>query len=237
MFLVTSLQPRSLLSALCSPPTSTSPAPVCPGSWSVQSVRMAACNQACSRAEDQLPPEMLDKIFSLLPPRDLRMTGQVCRRWRQVGEVQHNWVRVLLLVFSLLAPRDLKTVVQVCRRWRQVGETPRLWAWAKIWVNRENMAVMPEILGSRRLQGVKEFIADRCQISEEVVKARVGNILTMWFDFFLILPKLCMYLENRGDLIKNIYLISEKKSEKIKEDFFYLHPQIFPVLQGFYRYC
>ena len=57
----------------------------------------------------------------------------------------------------------------------QPVETPRLWAWAKIWVNGANMAVMPDILGNRRLQGVKEFIADGCKISEEVVKARVGK--------------------------------------------------------------
>ena len=141
---------------------------------------MAACNQAKSRAEDELnslvlPAGMLDRVFSLLPLRDLK-TGHVCRRWRQDGELQRNWVRILLLVFSLLPPRDLKAVVQVCRRWRQVGETPRLWSWAKIWVNSENMAVMRDILGSRRLQCVRELIVSTCsQITEEVVKARVGK--------------------------------------------------------------
>lgn len=38
-----------------------------------------------------LPTEMLDRVFRLLPNRDLVTVVQVCRRWRQVGETPILW--------------------------------------------------------------------------------------------------------------------------------------------------
>ena len=32
-----------------------------------------------------LPPEMLERVFRLLPNRDLKNAVLVCRRWRDVG--------------------------------------------------------------------------------------------------------------------------------------------------------
>ena len=43
------------------------------------------------------------------------------------------------------------------------------------------MAVMPEILGYRRMRGFKEFIAVGYQISQAVVKARVRKTLKVLF--------------------------------------------------------
>ena len=54
----------------------------------------------CCREEtdqiNQLPADVLEKIFRLLPPRDLRQVVLVCRRWREVGEAPRlwNWVTV-----------------------------------------------------------------------------------------------------------------------------------------------
>ena len=39
----------------------------------------------------QLPAEILDLIFQLLPSRDLRSVVQVCRFWRGVGEAPGLW--------------------------------------------------------------------------------------------------------------------------------------------------
>ena len=39
----------------------------------------------------QLPAEILDQIFQLLPSRDLRSVVQVCRFWREVGEAPGLW--------------------------------------------------------------------------------------------------------------------------------------------------
>ena len=61
---------------------------------------------------------------------------------------------ILEKVFSLLPVRDLRRVVLVCRRWRQVGEAPHLWAWLYLVVRPDNLASLPEVLASRRLQGV-----------------------------------------------------------------------------------
>ena len=54
-------------------------------------------------------------------------------------------------VFHLLPPRDLKAVVLVCRWWREVGEAPALWAWVRLVVENQSLAVMPEALDARRL--------------------------------------------------------------------------------------
>jgi hypothetical protein len=39
----------------------------------------------------QLPPEMLDRVFLLLSPQDLKSVVQVCRLWREVGERPGLW--------------------------------------------------------------------------------------------------------------------------------------------------
>ena len=43
---------------------------------------------------------MLEKIFRLLPPRDLRSAVLVCRRWREVGETPRLWPWVTITVSS-----------------------------------------------------------------------------------------------------------------------------------------
>ena len=46
----------------------------------------------------RLPAEMLEKVFRMLPPRDLKSVVQVCRRWNQVGQVPSLWSWVSLTV-------------------------------------------------------------------------------------------------------------------------------------------
>ena len=38
-----------------------------------------------------LPAEIQEKVFCLLPPRDIKNAVQVCRWWREVGEVPRLW--------------------------------------------------------------------------------------------------------------------------------------------------
>jgi len=45
-----------------------------------------------------LPVEMLERVFHLLPPRDLEAVVLVCRWWREVGEAPALWVWVCLWV-------------------------------------------------------------------------------------------------------------------------------------------
>jgi hypothetical protein len=45
-----------------------------------------------------LPAEMLERVFRLLPPRDLRAVVMVCRWWREVGEAPGLWAWVRLKV-------------------------------------------------------------------------------------------------------------------------------------------
>ena len=45
-----------------------------------------------------LPVEMLERVFRLLPPRDLKVVVAVCRRWREVGEAPSLWTWVYLKV-------------------------------------------------------------------------------------------------------------------------------------------
>ena len=64
---------------------------------------------------------------------------------------------VLELVFRLLPLRDMKNVVLVCHLWRDVGEASGLWAWIVLRVTRENMSLMPERLGCRRMRAVRKI--------------------------------------------------------------------------------
>ena len=40
----------------------------------------------------------------------------------------------------------------VCQRWKQAGEAKSLWSWISLRVDTRNLALMPEMLSSRRLQ-------------------------------------------------------------------------------------
>ena len=64
---------------------------------------------------------------------------------------------VLKKVFGQLSPKDMKSVMLVCWEWKDMGEEPQFWAWVSLRVIRENLATMPEVLGLRRLQGVRQL--------------------------------------------------------------------------------
>ena len=74
---------------------------------------------------------------------------------------------ILLYIFEMLSYRDLMMVMLVCRRWREIGEIQRLWSSLPVIVNTRNMSVMPEILSSRRMQGLKKLWIE-ATLSEEV---------------------------------------------------------------------
>ena len=57
-------------------------------------------------------------------------------------------------ILGELPPVDLKSAVFACKRLREVGETPKLWTWVVLEVTGENLFMIPEALGSRRLQEV-----------------------------------------------------------------------------------
>ena len=57
---------------------------------------------------------MLDKIFRMLPPRDLKMVVLVCKRWREVGKAPRVWPWV-----TVTATREnITTEYKVLRRRR-----------------------------------------------------------------------------------------------------------------------
>ena len=64
---------------------------------------------------------------------------------------------ILERIFSLVAPRVLRAVVLVCRKWREVGEAACLWSRTRLTVVDSNMALMPEVLGSRRLRSLRRL--------------------------------------------------------------------------------
>jgi len=59
---------------------------------------------------------------------------------------------ILETIFLHLPHRDLKVALLVCKRWRQVGEVKRLWSSISLRVDKKNLALMPEMLCTRRLQ-------------------------------------------------------------------------------------
>ena len=61
-----------------------------------------------------LPAEVLERIFRMLPPKDLKRAVEVCRRWREVSEVPGFWVWVRLWV----RPQNFKIMKEVLERRR-----------------------------------------------------------------------------------------------------------------------
>ena len=49
---------------------------------------------------EHLPAEILEKIFSLLPPQELKNVMQVCRWWREVGGLPRLWTWACLKVHA-----------------------------------------------------------------------------------------------------------------------------------------
>jgi len=54
------------------------------------------CIKSQKHINKLLPAEMLERVFHLLPPRDLKAVVLVCRWWREVGEAPALWVWVML---------------------------------------------------------------------------------------------------------------------------------------------
>ena len=77
---------------------------------------------------------------------------------------------VLYLIFCQLPAQHLKTALLVCSTWRQVGEAPGLWKNVNLRVTRENMDVMPEVLGARRMLAVQEITVEDVETVEEKVE-------------------------------------------------------------------
>ena len=63
------------------------------------------------------PCEMLERVFCLLAPSDLRSVVLVCRRWREVGEAPHLWAHQGLT----LTERNLAGVEEVLTTRRLAG--------------------------------------------------------------------------------------------------------------------
>ena len=91
----------------------------------------------------------------------------------EVITVQSLPAEVLEHVFRQLEPYNLKSVVLVCKRWRDIGEAPKLWTWVYHWVNRGNLANMPQILACKRQRAIK-MIAVR-SFSEELLRAIIKH--------------------------------------------------------------
>ena len=62
-----------------------------------------------------LPAEILEKVFCLLPPRDIKSVVLVCRFWREIGEVPRLWTWACFkvdchlyscLLYTSPSPRD-----------------------------------------------------------------------------------------------------------------------------------
>ena len=78
------------------------------------------------------------------------------------------------MIFEQLSYGDLRKVVLVSRRWKEIGETPRLWSSLPVIVKTENMSMIPEILSSARMQGLKKLIIE-APLSEKVSQTIVRH--------------------------------------------------------------
>ena len=67
-----------------------------------------------------LPAELLEKVFWLLPPRDLKSATMVCRWWREVGEVPQLWTWACLKVDCHLYSAQILQEMFASRRLQSV---------------------------------------------------------------------------------------------------------------------
>ena len=90
-----------------------------------------------------LPTEILDKVFHLLPPRDLKVFLSICWKLSKciyLNDIPQNEVAVL-----------------VCRRWREAALSPCLWSWVSLRIDSTNLGSIPRILQSRWMGMVKKM--------------------------------------------------------------------------------
>ena len=64
-----------------------------------------------------LPPEILEMVFQLLPPLDLQSAVMVCRRWRNVGGVPKLW-----RWFCLRVTRDNLSIIPDIMKMKRLGK-------------------------------------------------------------------------------------------------------------------
>ena len=88
---------------------------------------------------------VLELVFGLLPPCDMKNAVLVCQMWRELGEAPRFWAKL----------------------WRKHGRD------GVIKVTRENLSTMPERLDSRRMRDVRELwmMGNHDEVSEEVLHA------------------------------------------------------------------
>ena len=85
---------------------------------------------------------------------------------------------VLYLIFCQLPAQHLKTALLVCCRWRQVAEAPGLWKNVNLRVTRENIGLMPDVLGARRMLDVSEITVgdvEKVEYEEKVANVKKGE--------------------------------------------------------------
>ena len=81
--------------------------------------------------------------------------------------------KILERIFQFLDNETLKRAVLVCKRWREVGESPAFWSGVRLMVTRNNVSLMPEVLGLRRFQSLR-FLTINC-VSRPLVQAIVTH--------------------------------------------------------------
>ena len=66
---------------------------------------------------ENLPTEMLLYIFELLSYRDLKIVMLVCRRWREIGEIQRLWSSFPVIVNT----RNMSLIPEILSMRRMQG--------------------------------------------------------------------------------------------------------------------
>lgn len=88
---------------------------------------------------------------------------------------------MLLYIFELLSYKDLKIVMLVCRRWREIGDIQKLWSVLPVIVNRRNISMIPDILSTRRMLGLKKLKIET-KLSEKLLQKIVRQPVLSEFE-------------------------------------------------------
>ena len=160
-----------------------------------------------------LPAEMLEQVFRLLPPRDLKMAVLVCSWWREVGEVPALWSWVTLKV----SERNLVNT-------REVLNTRRMRAVRRLEVRamlrpraRDELEDLLQAIAKH--QGLRELVLgdiDLSQVDERLLARAVTRVevLDMYDASLTCLQATAVFASiQEGTRLKVLNLVANNLSE------------------------
>ena len=84
---------------------------------------------------------------------------------------------IFRIIFSFLPHKHLLSVVLVSKLWRELGENPLLWKEFTLWIRREHVRKIEEVLAIRRLKHIRRIMFRKFSLNNATDNATVFNVI------------------------------------------------------------